>query len=52
MNLDLSNINTDGIINDLDADMIKMYEDFFNKIFTVRTIEPDEDDDDKDELYI
>ena len=48
MNSDLKNINTDGIINDLDADKIKMYEDFFNSIFKVRTKEINDDDEDEE----
>ena len=52
MNSDLSNINTDGIINDLDKDVVDMYEDFFNSIFKVRTKEFNNDDEDEDELFV
>ena len=47
MNLDLSNINTDGIINDLDKDVVDMYEDFFKSVFKVRTKEPNDDEDEE-----
>jgi len=37
MNSNLKNINTDGIINEVDKDVVDAFDNLFNSIFKVRT---------------